>query len=138
MCSRHVDDVSRMAIQSIFTGTQGSGPPTTARAHTHHTQTYTHTHAIQHHYVDFTFVRQGFWFVVSKCRHAFNLTASGLSVCLHMDLGFLPSFLSPHNGSAKSIYHRSRAGRNQTLRMSRAGWGMFLSAPSLLLSPDRA
>lgn len=100
MCSRHVANVSRMVIQSIFTGTQGSGPHTT---HTiMHTYTHAHTHAIQHHCVDFTFVRQGFWFVASKCGHtsphSLNLCVcvytwtSDLCVCLHMDLSLPFSF----------------------------------------------
>lgn len=101
MCSRHVANVSRMVIQSIFTGTQGSGSHTT---HTlTHTYTHAHTHAIQHHCVDFTFVRQGFglWhpnadthhLTASTCVCVYTWT-SDLCVCLHVDLS-LP-FSSRH------------------------------------------
>lgn len=89
--------------------------------------------------VDFTFVRQRFWFVVSKCRHAFTLQPR---VCVFTcGLGFSAFlFLSHHNGGAKSslCIIVQEQGRNQTLCMSRAGWGMFLSAASLLLFPDKA
>lgn len=105
----------------------------------HIPHTHTHTHAIQHHCVDFTFVRQRFWFVVSKCRHAFTLQPR---VCVFTcGLGFSAFlFLSHHNGGAKSslCIIVQEQGRNQTLCMSRAGWGMFLSAASLLLFPDKA
>lgn len=110
MCSRHVANVSRMVIQSIFTGTQGSGQHTTRTlAHTDiHTHTHACTHVIQHQCVDFTFVRQGFWFVASKCGHTSPHSLG--PVCVYT-WAFL--FLSPliTKDGAESTYHRSRAGK---------------------------
>lgn len=123
MCSRHVANVGRMVIQSIFTGTRGSGPHTTctlARVNTH-----THTH--QYHCVDFTFVRQGFWFVASKCdtRH---LAASDLCVFTQ---GPFSSFLLSSLRTVRSLQIIvQERGRNHPPCTDRAGRGMFVSAAS--------
>lgn len=70
-------------------------------------------------------------------------TVHRLNWILVYGLGFSSFFffLSYHDGSANSmpmLYVIQEQGRNQTLCMSRAGWGMFISVASVLLFPDKA
>lgn len=71
--------------------------------------------------------------MTSKRRHAFALQP-WICLCLHMDLVFLPFFFFFLTIMAVPTLCLviQEQGRNQTLCMSRAGWGMFVSVASVL------